>query len=284
MNVIAGDPWLQALLEQSFREDAPQGDVTTEALGLPESPISGWLIAKQEGVFSGAFWFEAVFRYLWSSVEIHWFVQDGEGILPGQRLARVVAPAGVLLKGERVALNGLMRLGGIATLTHRFVQQLRGTTIQLLDTRKTLPGWRLWEKKAVRDGGGVNHRLNLSEAILIKDNHIQLVGGVGEAIRRVKQRTRQPITVEVKTLKELEIALQEEVDQVLLDHWDWSLLKEIVPQIKNRVKVELSGNITGESLELIKQIEPHFVSVGAITHSAPALDLSFKIFEVLKNL
>jgi len=274
------DPRLyRDLVRRALEEDVRDGDVTTEAIVPADLQARGTFVIKSEGVLAGLEVAFEVFRQLEKgpvgSFAVR--VRDGEWCRPGTEVADVVAPARTLLVGERTALNYLQRLSGIATLARRFDEAANGR-ITILDTRKTTPTLRALEKYAVRVGGGTNHRSGLFDAILIKDNHIALAGGVKAAIDRVRaNRPAMPIEIEAATLHDVDLALAEGVEVILLDNMSTADIRIAVARAKGRAKTEISGGVTLERLPELAETGADFVSVGALTHSAPAIDISFDI-------
>lgn len=264
------------LIKKAFEEDLPTGDLTTRSLQLDAIHGQAKLLAKQDLVLSGCDIFSTCILYMDPEAKISWQFKDGNSVLKNQIAALVTGNLVRILQAERVALNFLCHLTGIATLTKKFVQQIRHTDTQILDTRKTTPGWRELEKKAVHDGGGTNHRMNLSDAILIKDNHIAACGGVQNAIERARKSSKLPIEIECKTLYEVEIAIQYDIQQILLDNMDSETLKKSLKSIPKSIKTEASGNMTLDRVREIAELGVNFISVGAITHSAPYADMSLK--------
>jgi len=254
------------------------GDVTTQAT-IPEGATGeAVILAKAHGVLAGLPVAAEVFRRVDRGIRFEELAQDGEPVAPGDAVARLSGPLRGILTGERVALNFLSHLSGIATLTAEFVTAVAPYRAVILDTRKTTPGWRSLEKYAVRCGGGRNHRLGLYDMVLIKDNHIAACGSLGEAVRRVRAAgVKVPIEVEVKDLDELAEALSLEVDRILLDNMDLEELREAVRLAGGKVPLEASGGVTLENVAEVAACGVDFISVGAITHSAPALDLSLEI-------
>jgi nicotinate-nucleotide pyrophosphorylase (carboxylating) len=277
------DPRLyRDLVRRALEEDVRDGDVTTEAIVPADLQARGTFVIKSEGVLAGLEVAFEVFRQLdkgpVGSFAVR--VRDGEWCRPGTEVADVVAPARTLLVGERTALNYLQRLSGIATLARRFAEAANGR-ITILDTRKTTPTLRALEKYAVRVGGGTNHRSGLFDAILIKDNHIALAGGVKAAIDRARaHRPAMPIEIEAATLHDVDFALAEGVEVILLDNMSTADIRIAVARAKGRAKTEISGGVTLERLPELAATGADFVSVGALTHSAPAIDISFEIQSV----
>ena len=267
------------LVRRALDEDVRDGDVTTEAIVPADVQARGTFLIKSEGVLAGLDVAFEVFRQLdkgpVGSFAVR--VRDGEWCRPGTEVADVVAPARTLLVGERTALNFLQRMSGIATLARRFAEAANGR-IAILDTRKTTPTLRTLEKYAVRVGGGTNHRIGLFDAILIKDNHIALAGGVKAAIDRARaHRPGLPIEIEAATLHDVDLALAEGVEMILLDNMSTADIRIAVARATGRAKTEISGGVTLERLPELAATGADFVSVGALTHSAPAIDISFEI-------
>jgi nicotinate-nucleotide pyrophosphorylase (carboxylating) len=272
------------LLRSFLTEDLGAGDITTDTVVSASQRARGEVIAKAPLVLAGIDLFLEVFRLLDAATEAEICCHDSEELKPGQIPARVRASARALLTGERVALNLLQRLSGVATLTQRFVRAVGGTKAEILDTRKTTPGLRALEKYAVRAGGGRNHRKDLGEAVLIKENHIRLAGGVSaalEAAQTAKGRAKW-IEIEVTNLDELRAALTHNPDVVLLDNMNPGLVREAVGQVRahdpaRKIRTEASGGITLGNVREFAEAGVDWISVGALTHSAPAVDLSFEI-------
>jgi nicotinate-nucleotide pyrophosphorylase (carboxylating) len=266
------------LIEAALAEDLGPGDVTTEAIVPAGAKGEGVILAKAEGILAGLPIAGEVFRRVEPGIQFTPEAQDGEPVAPGQVVACLAGPLRGLLTAERVALNFLCRLSGIATLTSRYVEAVALYPAVILDTRKTTPGWRALEKYAVRCGGGQNHRMGLYDMVLIKDNHIAAAGSLAEAVRRARASSAKlAIEVEVRTLEELEEALALGVDRVLLDNMDLATLREAVKRARGRAKLEASGGITLENVAAVAATGVDYISVGALTHSAPALDLSLEL-------
>jgi len=272
------------LLRSFLAEDIGTGDITTETTVSSLQRGRGEVIAKSPLTLAGIELFAEVFRVLDAGTEVQLLSHDGEALMPGQVPARLSASARALLTGERVALNLLQRLSGVATRTHQFVHAIAGTQAQILDTRKTTPGLRALEKYAVRVGGGKSHRKDLGEAVLIKENHIRLAGGVSAALaaaQAVKGRVKW-IEVEVTNLDELRAALRHDPDVILLDNMKPPLVRQAVEMIHkheapNKILAEASGGITLENVREFAEAGVDWISIGALTHSAAAVDLSFEI-------
>ncbi|WP_198665486.1 carboxylating nicotinate-nucleotide diphosphorylase [Thermus sediminis] len=276
---MEGFPHLDEALRAWLLEDLGHGDLTT-ALLVPEA-LRGEavILAKEEGVVAGLPVAGRVFALLDPGVAFTPLLPEGGRVHMGQEVARVAGPLRGILTGERLALNLLQRLSGIATLTRSYVEALRGTKAQVLDTRKTTPGLRALEKYAVRVGGGRNHRFGLFDGVLIKENHIRAAGGVGEAVRRAKAEAPHhlKVEVEVRDLAELEEALEAGADLILLDNFPLEAIREAVRRVGGRVPLEASGNMTLERAKEAAEAGVDYVSVGALTHSAKALDLSLLV-------
>jgi nicotinate-nucleotide pyrophosphorylase (carboxylating) len=277
-------PIYLAQLRLFLAEDMPSGDITTEPIVAPDCQAQGVLLAKAPLVLAGVEVFQTVFRLLDPAARFEIVAHDGDEILPGQIPVRVQASARALLGGERTALNLVQRLSGIATLTRQFIRAVEGTGAKILDTRKTIPGFRDLDKYAVRAGGGKNHRRDLSHAVLIKDNHIRMAGGVRQALAAVEpMRGRAAwIEVEVTTLEELNAAIDSAPDVILLDNMTPPQAAEAVQLLHRRdpqhkILAEASGGITLQSVRPYAEAGVDWISVGALTHSVPAVDLSFEI-------
>lgn len=267
---------VQRIIREALNEDLGAGDVTSEAL-LPETSTSIVVLrAKQEGVVAGLNIAEQVFRELDPQLSFSPLVNEGDEVESGEALARIKGNTRALLSAERVALNLLQRMSGIATVTRQVVKKVAGTNCCILDTRKTTPGLRMLEKYSVRVGGGTNHRHGLSYGVLIKDNHIAAVGSLSEAVRRVRKRVGHMIQVEVEvdTLEQLEEVLQLDVDAILLDNMDLPTLREAVRRIDGRIWVEASGGLTPDKVRAVAETGVDGISLGWLTHSAPAMDIS----------
>ena len=265
---------LQELIRAAIKEDMPTGDVTTESLALKPRTGRARLKAKEDIILSGAMAFEQSKQSLEPNARIKWHFEEGDEILKNQIICTIEGDLVQILKAERVALNFLGHLSGIATHTRRFVKQVVGTTTKILDTRKTTPAFRDLEKRAVVHGGGVNHRMNLSTAILIKDNHIAIMGGIKNAVTRVREHSALPLEVEARTLEEVKEAVTMNVQRILLDNMDNETLTQAMRLIPANIETEASGNMNLERVRSVAQIGVHYISVGALTHSAPCADVS----------
>lgn len=274
-------------LKEALREDGAFDDITTQLLGFGSTVLQADLMAKKQGVFCGGFLMRPIFEQLAKKVQIRQFLADGKKVQPGTRIAHLRGPARALLAGERVFLNLACHLSGISTLTRRFVDEVRGTKAQILDTRKTTPLWRDLEKYAVLCGGGTNHRMSLSDAILIKDNHRQLLKRAGRrlAIRRPIGKKATFLEIEAANLPEVWDAIMAKADAVLLDNMPVKLIKESIALIRSAQKaqkkafpqIEISGGVTLQNVRGLARLGVDRISVGALTHSAPALDLSLEV-------
>jgi nicotinate-nucleotide pyrophosphorylase (carboxylating) len=267
------------LIALALTEDlGDRGDITSDAV-LPQTvQAQARLVAKAEGVIAGLFAFERTFHHIAPEIEIVMHTADGARVQPGALIATLHGSARALLTGERTALNFVQRLSGIASLTRRYVDAVARTGAVILDTRKTTPGYRLLEKYAVRMGGGQNHRMGLYDAAMIKDNHIDAAGGITAAVERVRAYAADvPIIVEVRTINELREALPLNVDQILLDNMTLDEMRACVLETAGRVPLEASGNMSLERVRSVAETGVNYISVGALTHSAPALDLSLQI-------
>ncbi|QWL64372.1 carboxylating nicotinate-nucleotide diphosphorylase [Aeromonas jandaei] len=258
--------------------DQPDASADITAQLIPADRMaSARVITREAGVFCGQPWVDEVFVQLGGEVKVEWKVQDGEVISPNQELFRLHGPARLLLTGERNALNFVQTLSGVATLTARYVAELEETDCRLLDTRKTIPGLRTAQKYAVTCGGGKNHRIGLYDAYLIKENHILACGGIAEAINEARHlNPGKPVEVEVESLAELEQALAANADIVMLDNFDVAMMREAVGINQGRAKLEVSGNVTLDTLAEFAATGVDFISVGALTKHVRALDLSMR--------
>jgi nicotinate-nucleotide pyrophosphorylase (carboxylating) len=265
------------IVRRALDEDVGRGDITTEATVRPDQQARGVFVAKSDCVLAGLEVALEAFRQIEPDLVVTLHKHDGDRCRPFESIAEVAASARTLLIGERTALNFLQRLSGIASSASRFVAA-SGHGLTVLDTRKTTPTLRALEKYAVRAGGATNHRVGLFDAVLIKDNHIRLAGGVREAVRRMRERQPGiPIEVEAQSLAELDEALDMRVDTVLVDNMSTHDIREAVRRTNGRAKIEISGGITFDRLPELSTTGADYVSIGALTHSAPAVDISFEI-------
>lgn len=266
------------LLLGALQEDISSEDVSTNSVMPHAARGEADLICKQDGVICGLQVFTRTFTLLDEATEVECLVQDGDRVQAGQLLAKVTGDIRVILSGERTALNYLQRMSGIASYTAEVAKLLEGTDIRLLDTRKTTPNNRIFEKYAVRQGGGCNHRYNLSDGVLLKDNHIGAAGGVKEAIEAARAYAPfvRKIEVEVEDMDMVKEAVEAGADIIMLDNMTPEQIKEAVDFIAGRAEVEVSGNVTKENIERIRGLGVDYVSSGALTHSAPIMDISLK--------
>ncbi len=278
--MIEENPFVKEIIQLALKEDIGPGDVTTDSI-IRDNNIMGCarLMAKEDLILAGLSVFKQVFLELWPDMEFESFFKDGDLVRDKEIICLIKGPVNIILKGERTALNFLQRMSGIATMTKRFVERISSANTRILDTRKTVPGWRILDKYAVRIGGGHNHRFGLFDGVLIKDNHISAAGSVGEAIKLVKVNIPHTlkIEVEVETLDELKEAINSGADAVLLDNMDMNMLRKAVEIAKDRVIIEVSGGITLEDVGEIAKTGVDFISVGAITHSVKGVDISLEL-------
>ena len=266
------------LILNALKEDITSEDITTNSV-MPSYKLGEVdLICKQDGVIAGLGVFERVFKLLDEKTNIEFYKKDGDWVKNGEKIAVIKGDIRVLLSGERTALNYLQRMSGIATYTRTIADLLKGSNTKLLDTRKTTPNMRIFEKYAVKVGGGHNHRYNLSDGILLKDNHIGAAGGIKEAILAAKEYASfvRKVEIEVENLDMLKEALEAGADIIMLDNMSVEEMKEAVKLAKGRAETECSGNVTRENIEKLIDIGVDYISSGALTHSAPILDLSLK--------
>jgi nicotinate-nucleotide pyrophosphorylase (carboxylating) len=295
---------IEEVIERALAEDLGQGDVTTEALIPVHQSGVGLIVIKEEGILAGIGLAKQVFRRVDPQLKVELLLEDGARVKPGSKAARVTGSLASILKGERVALNFLQRLSGIASETSRYVESVRGLPVRIMDTRKTTPGLRSLEKSAVRVGGGRNHRMNLGEGILIKDNHLAALRKQGLSIKEIVARARQnappslpeslpsslrgakrrsnlqarqiQVEVEVGTVQEALEAVEAGADIVMLDNMDIENMREAVKSIQGRALVEASGGITLDNVRAVAETGVDFISIGALTHSVRALDISLE--------
>ena len=278
MNSITMQLQADKLIRMALEEDITSEDVSTNAVMPTNVKGTVDLIAKEDGVIAGMDVYARVFKLLDESMEIEMFCHDGDEVREGDLMAKVTGDIRVLLSGERVALNYLQRMSGIATYTRSVAKLLEGSGVTLLDTRKTTPNCRVFEKYAVRVGGGCNHRYNLSDGVLLKDNHIGAAGSITKAIQMAKAYAPfvRKIEIETETLEQVAEAVEAGADIIMLDNMTPEVMKQAVALIGGRAQTECSGNITKENIARICEIGVDFVSSGALTHSAPILDISMK--------
>lgn len=278
MNSITMKMQADKLIRMALQEDITSEDVSTNA--VMRSAVKGTvdLIAKEDGIIAGLDVYARVFQILDEKTEISFNFKDGDAVKKGDLLGTVTGDIRVLLSGERVALNYLQRMSGIATYTKQVSKLLEGSKVTLLDTRKTTPNCRVFEKYAVRIGGGCNHRYNLSDGVLLKDNHIGAAGSVAKAVAMAKEYAPfvRKIEIEVENMEQVKEAVEAGADIIMLDNMTPEMMKEAVELIAGRAQTECSGNITKENIAKILETGVNFVSSGALTHSAPILDISMK--------
>jgi len=270
---------IKSVIDYSLKEDIGNGDITTNSLIPIDLQTKATMVAKSTGVIAGLALAEYVFRTL--SADITWkaFVNDGDKVSKGDILLEISGSYRALLTGERVALNFLQRMSGIATMTANYVDTLKDYKTKILDTRKTVPGLRLLDKYAVKMGGGTNHRIGLYDMVLIKDNHIKIAGGITNAVTQIKKNLPVGIKIEVETttIEEVKEALATGVDIIMLDNMSNNTMADSVKIINGRAKVEASGNMTMERLKEVAATGVDFISIGALTHSVSAFDISMNI-------
>ena len=278
MNEITMKMQADQLIRMALQEDITSEDVSTNAVMPTATKGTVDLIAKEDGVVAGLDIYARVFTILDEKTEIDFHCKDGDEVKKGDLMATVTGDIRVLLSGERVALNYLQRMSGIATYTRQVAKLLEGSNVTLLDTRKTTPNCRVFEKYAVRVGGGCNHRYNLSDGVLLKDNHIGAAGSVTKAVQMAKAYAPfvRKIEIEVETLDQVKEAVEAGADIIMLDNMTPEVMKQAVELIDGRAQTECSGNITKENIQKIREIGVDFVSSGALTHSASILDISMK--------
>jgi len=271
-------PEVRRLIRQALAEDIGAGDATTAAIIPPDEKSEAALIAKAAFVVAGLPFAAEVFRALDKNVAFEPLVEDGARVSKSAVIARLAGRTASLLQGERVALNILQRLSGIATLTAKYVEKVEGLPVKVLDTRKTTPGMRFMEKYAVRMGGGTNHRMGLYDGILIKDNHIRAAGGISRAVKLARRAAKRGMEVEVEagTLDEVREALEAGADIIMLDNMPVEEMRRAVRLVKRRAKLEASGNVSLKNIREIAETGVDYISVGALTHSAPASDISMR--------
>ena len=271
------------LILMALKEDISSEDITTNSVMREYKKGTAQLICKQDGIIAGLPVFERTFHLIDEKTEVKFYAKDGNSVKKGEILAEVTGDIRVILSGERTALNFLQRMSGIATYTNNVVKLLEGSNIKLLDTRKTTPNMRIFEKYAVKIGGGNNHRYNLSDGILLKDNHIGAAGGVKNAIKMAKEYAPfvRKIEVEAENLQMMKEALEAGADIIMLDNMTPEMMKEAVKMAEGKAVTECSGNITKENIKNVIETGVDYISSGALTHSAPILDVSLKNLRVL---
>jgi len=274
---------IEGIIDRALAEDLGKGDVTTEALISGYRQGTAFIVAKKEGVLAGMNVARQVFHRVDAELKVEILLQDGARVQPGTRIANISGSLVSILKAERVALNFLQRLSGIASETNRYVEAIRGLPVRIMDTRKTTPGLRLLEKHAVRAGGGENHRMSLGDGILIKDNHLAALRSQGLNINEIVAKARQgspqrlPVEVEVGTVVEASEAVEAGADTIMLDNMNLEEMREAVKSIDGRASVEASGGITLDNVRAVAETGVDCISVGALTHSVVALDISLEL-------
>lgn len=278
MNKITIKLQADHLIQEALKEDISSEDVSTNAVMKEAVRGEVDLICKQDGIVAGLDVFGRVFQLLDENVETELYCRDGDEVKNGQLMGKVTGDIRVLLSGERVALNYLQRMSGIATYTNSVAKLLEGTGTKLLDTRKTTPNMRIFEKYAVRVGGGYNHRYNLSDGVLLKDNHIGAAGGVTQAVKMAKEYAPfvRKIEIEVENLDMVREAVEAGADIIMLDNMSTEEMREAIRIIDGRAETECSGNVTKENIGRLTELGVNYISSGALTHSAPILDISMK--------
>ena len=269
---------IDSVIAAALNEDLPQGDITSESIIPEKSRSEAIILAKEDGVLAGLDVARRVFAKIDSDLQFRKTKKDGQRFSAGEKLAVIRGSSISILKGERTALNFLQRMSGIATATWRFVQALEGTKTKILDTRKTTPGLRTLEKYAVKMGGGKNHRHNLSEMVMIKDNHLKLVGSISQAVQRAKERIKPGIKVEVETTKldEVKEAVHSGADMIMLDNMSVESMRKVVEWVKGKVPLEVSGKVSLDRVREIAALGVDFISVGSLTHSYRSVDISIE--------
>ena len=269
----------EVLFDLAYAEDIGDGDITTNNLVPPDSSKTAILVAKAEGIVAGLPVAEMVFRKFDPNLEWNVKIPDGSTIKPGDVLVEFKGNYRALLTGERKALNFLQRLSGIASYAGKCMQEVKGEKVEILDTRKTLPGYRHLDKYAVRMGGASNHRFGLYDMVMIKDNHIQVAGGIKEAVNAIRSKIPKSIKIEVETttLDHVKEAIDADVDIIMLDNMSSKMMKEAVELINGRAKIEASGNMTLKRIRKVAATGVNYISIGALTHSVKALDISQRI-------
>lgn len=267
-----------SIISAALKEDIPEGDITSESVVPADSRSKAVILAKEEGILAGMPVAQRVFKIIDSTIVFKILKRDGRFIQVGDRLAEIEGASVSLLKGERTALNFLQRMSGIATTTRKFVQILSGTGTKVLDTRKTTPGMRILEKYSVKMGGGENHRSSLSDMVLLKDNHLRIVGSVSKAVRTARKKVPAHIKIEVETtnMDEVREAIESGADIIMLDNMSIENMIEAIKWVNGRIPLEVSGNVTLENAASLKDLGADFISIGGLTHSYRSLDISLE--------
>ncbi|NPV52692.1 MAG: carboxylating nicotinate-nucleotide diphosphorylase [Firmicutes bacterium] len=277
---------IEPIVRRALEEDLGYGDITTNSIIDEDAWAEGFFISREKTVVAGQAVVNLTYALLNDEIQITWLEREGEWIEAGTRIGEIRGPVRPILSGERVALNFLQIMSGIATATARLVKEIEGTGAKVTDTRKTTPGLRLLEKYAVSIGGGYNHRFNLSDAVLIKDNHIVAAGSVGAAVARVRRKLGHTVKIEVEAenADEVEEALASGVDIIMLDNMEPHQIKEMVKLIGGRALVEASGGMSETNIRQVAEAGVDFISVGAITHSAPGIDISLEVTGLYESI
>jgi len=274
---------IEESIDRALAEDLGKGDVTTEALISGDQQGTGFIVVKEEGILAGTGVAKQVFQRVDPELKVEILVEDGAGVKPGGKVAKVSGSFASILKAERVALNFLQRLSGIASETNRYIERVEGLPVRIMDTRKTTPGLRSLEKYAVKVGGGKNHRMNLGDGILIKDNHLVTLRSQGLNIKEIVTRARQnapqrlPVEVEVRTVSEALEVVEAGADVIMLDNMNLKDIRKAVESIHGRALIEASGGITLDNVRAVAETGVDFISIGALTHSARALDINLEL-------
>lgn len=278
-NAMINKKELNRIIINALKEDIGKGDITSNLIIPKNQKGKAFFLAKEDGIVAGLIIVKEIFKKLDKKIVIKNFVKEGQKIKRGEKIAEINGSLRALLTGERTALNFLQRMSGIATITFRYVEQLKGTKTKILDTRKTAPGLRMLDKYAVKIGGGTNHRFGLYDMVLIKDNHIKAANNITNAVIKIKRGLKKKIKIEVETsnLEEVKEALANKVDIIMLDNMPIDMIQEAVKLIDGKAKVEASGNVNIDNVRKIAQTGVDFISVGELTHSVKALDISMKI-------
>jgi len=275
--------WIEEIIDRALAEDLGKGDITTEALIPGDQQGTGFIVAKEEGILAGTGAANQVFHRVDPELKVEILLEDGAGVKPGSKVAKVSGSIASILKAERIALNFLQRLSGVASETNRYVARVEGLPVRIMDTRKTTPSWRSLEKYAVRVGGGGNHRMGLGDGILIKDNHLVALRSQGLNIKEIIAKARQnapqrlPVEVEVRTVSEALEAVEAGADIIMLDNMNPEDMLEAVKSIHGRALIEASGGITLDNVRSVAETGVDFISIGALTHSAKALDINLEL-------
>jgi nicotinate-nucleotide pyrophosphorylase (carboxylating) len=268
----------EQLIRIAIAEDIGEGDITSRAIFSDADMSRGTIVSRHDGIICGCDMVRYVYEILDARVSVIPIVNDGETIGSGSKIISIEGPTISVLSGERIALNFIQRMTGIATRTSRVVSLIAGTSIRLLDTRKTTPGYRLLDKYAVRTGGGTNHRMGLYDMVMVKDNHIRAAGGIGKAVTMVRERygSRYTVEVEAASLDEVREAVYSGADIIMLDNMDPGMMKTAIEVIHKKARIEVSGNMDESRIEQVRSLDIDYISMGSLTHSVTAFDLSME--------